>query len=83
MYVNSVVGLRNTEGPKDVWIMDTEIHYGLRTEVYVFRLYFGFWATDLKCYNFICCIILVSMNHDFKLHVHDFGLNKRHAVGYL
>ena len=58
-------------------------HYGLRMEVYVFRLYFGLWATDIKCYNFICFLILVSTDHDFKLHVQDFGLNKKHAVMYL
>ena len=64
-----------------LWIRIT--HYGLRMEVYVFRLYFGLWVMDIKCYNFICFLILVSMNHDFKLYVQDFGLNKKYAVRYL
>ena len=58
-------------------------HYGLRMEVCVFRLYFRLWVMDIKCYNFICFLILVSTDHDFKLHVQDFGLNKKHAVMYL
>ena len=79
------VGLRNAEGPNEVRIMDTD--YGLLRilrilwmEVHVFRVYFGLGVTDLKCYDFTRYLLLVCKKHDFKLHVQDFGLNKKHAV---
>ena len=63
--------------------MDTDYVLRITDGSICFRLYFGLWATDIKCYNFICFLILVSTDHDFKLHVQDFGLNKKHAVMYL
>ena len=74
------VGLRNAEGPNVIRIMDMEKYYGLWMEVHVFRVYFGLGVTDLKCYDFTRYLILVCTNHDFILHVQDFGLNKKHAV---